>query len=129
MDIRNVLAVAATPALQAILNTLGELKLEPLAHWGVSSHDLLPATYIVSAGSAAIACLWNARTKRKQALLIAVGLLLFVISWVGYRWISNSPPDIRFLLLYDCLGCFSFVLTYISFGFLVARVVKFFAQS
>ena len=129
MDIRNILAVGATPALQAILNALGQLKLEPLAHWGISQQALLPATYVVSAASAAIACLWSAKTKLRQMLLIAVGLVFFIISWAGYHWVSSSPPEIGSVLLFDWLGCLSFILTYVSFGFLVARVVKFFAQA
>lgn len=128
MDIRNVLAVGATPAFQAILNALGQLKLEPLGHWGTTQAALLPVTYIIAAGSAAIACLCKARTNKAKALLIGIGLLLFVISYGAYQWVSWTPPSVDTIWLWDCLGIISFVSTYAFFGFIVARVVKFFSQ-
>ena len=129
MDIRDALAVGATPALQGILNALGQLKLEPLAHWGTTRQALLPVTYIVASGSAAVACLWKAKTNRAKGLLIGLGLLLFVISYGCYQWVSSTPPTLDSVRFFDWLGVISFILTYTFFGFVVARVVRFFAHA
>jgi len=128
VDVRNILIpVAATPVLQAILNFAGLLKLVPLGHWGWNEDILLPITYVVATGSAAVACLWPAQSNRTKAILIGVGLLVLLASLGVYTWVSTSPPK-DILWLYDAAGYVSFFLTYISFGFVVARVTKFFTQ-
>jgi hypothetical protein len=128
MDIRNSLVpVAATPILQAILNFAGLLKLEPLSHWGWSEDILLPITYVVTTGSAAIACLWSAQRNRSKAILIGIGLVVLLSSLGTYTWVSTTPPADP-LWLYDVAGYVSFFLTYSAFGFVVAHVVRFFAQ-
>lgn len=129
MDIRGtMLPIAATPALQCILNVAGLLELEPLAHWQKTRQDLLPATYLIAIGAAAIACLIKAQTNRAKAVLIGAGLAVFVASYGAYLWVSTSPPRSGSLQLYDAASYLAFPLTYAAFGFVVARVVKFFAQ-
>jgi hypothetical protein len=129
MDAKNmVIPVAATPALQFILNFAGLLKLLPLTHWEWNESILLPITYIVTTGTAAIACLWVVRTKRVKALLIAVGIMILLGSLYLYTWASTTPPTRGNLLFYDLVGYVSFFLTYISFGFVVAHVVNVFTQ-
>jgi hypothetical protein len=127
VDPRNILIpVAATPILQAILNFAGLLRLEPLAHWGWNADFIFPITYVVTTGSATVACLWAAKTNRAKAILIGIGMLVLLISLRIYTSVLTLPPENIFL--YDLSGYTSFFLTYFSFGFVVARIVKFFSQ-
>src|SRR5262245_27996509 len=127
-DFRNVLApVVASPALQAVLNAAGILQLEPLKHWGWGNSQ--PLTYVVTTASSAIAILIPARTNTGKAILIVVGLVVLLIAWAAYTWVSTAPPATSNLWLYEVTAYTSFFLTYISFGFVTARTVKFFTQS
>lgn len=127
-DRKLLLSVAATPLLQAILNIVGQLKLTPLAHWEWNESIALPITYIVSTGSAAVACLFTARKNRTKGILIACGMLTLLLSLYGYTWASTVPPKQGQLLFYDIVAYVSFFLTYMAFGFVVAHVVQFYAQ-
>ena len=129
MDAKNILfPVAATPALQAILNLVGLLKLAPLAHWGWDENIVLPITYVVATGAAAIACLWSAKTNFDKARLLIVGIVFLLGSLYGYMWVVTTPPTLTNLWWYDVIGYTTFFLTYLSFGFVVARMTKFFTQ-
>jgi hypothetical protein len=129
MDVlKKLIPVAATPVFQAIFNFVGLLKLTPFAHWGWNEDISLPITYIVSTGSAAVACLWPAKKNRTKAILIAVGIVILLAALGVYTWVSTSPPKRDFLWFYDAVAYGSFFLTYIAFGFVVARVTKYFAQ-
>ena len=126
MEIRNfLLPVAATPASQAILNFVGTLKLIPLAHWSWNEDIVSPITYIVANGSAAVASLLPARKNLTKAIFIAIGLAFLLAAFGIYTYVSTSPPRRSWLWLYEIAGYCSFFITYIAFGFVVARVVKF----
>jgi hypothetical protein len=130
MDAKNIIIpVAATPVLQAILNFVGLLKLVPLAHWGWNGDIVLPITYVVATGSAAIASLWPVRTNRVKAMLIAVGIIILLVSLYVYTWASTTPPTESNLRWYDVAGYATFFLTYASFGFVVTRVVRVFTKN
>jgi hypothetical protein len=122
-----VLPIGATPALQAILNYIGLFKLKPLEHWGMPPDSLPLIAYLVAAGSAAVACFCNAKKGKAKAALIIIPVLLLVISWRVYVWVSNTPPPIDMVKAFDWTGGISFFMTYVCYGFVVARIVKAFA--
>jgi hypothetical protein len=127
MDFRNVVVpVAATPLFQAILNAASLLELEPLKHWGWPT--TLPITYVVATGSAAIACLVPANANKTKVILIGSGLVVLIVSFASYTWISRIPPMQGWLSLYEIAAYLTFFATYVAFGFVVARIVRFFAQ-
>jgi uncharacterized membrane protein len=122
MDVRKLIPVVAAPTIQAMLNRVGALKLTPLAHWGWNDSIALSSTYLVTMGCAAFACLLRARNNRTKAILVALGVLVFVASLSAYTWASTHPPTRSNLWIYEIVGYSSFFLTYASFGFAIARV-------
>jgi hypothetical protein len=122
-----ILPVAATAVSQAILNAVGALKLEPLPDWGWNAGITSAGTYVVASGTAAVACLLTARRNGTKALLIVIGLLAFLASLRAYTWVI-SPANLQNSGSYDWVGYISFFATYSSYGFVVARVIKFFSK-
>src|ERR1700757_1822870 len=102
-----ILPVATTAVSQAILNAIGALKLEPLANWGWNSGIASPVTYVVAAGTAALACLWTAKRNGTKALLVGIGLLALLASLWGYTWVISSPITSQNIGFYDLVGYIS----------------------
>lgn len=129
MDFRNtIIPVAATPALQAVLNACGLLRLKPLPQWEWSDDFLFPITYLIAIGASAIALLMPLKSNRNKMIAIGLGILFLIGSVLGYTWVSNSPPRQSILWLYDSVAYGSFFATYICFGFLVALATRQFTQ-
>ena len=81
MDYRNFfIPVAASPAVQAILQYICELKLTPFAHWEWMKDFALPITYIVAIGAAAVASLLIVKRNHSKAIVIATGIIFLFSS-------------------------------------------------
>src|SRR5947207_10143627 len=122
-----LLSVILTSGTQAIFRSLGFLVLRPPASWDTDSDSLPAITYFVAAGSAAIACLWNVKSNGKKAMLIVFAGLLLIVSSSIFRYLSSTPPVHRYAAMTIAVGMGLLYLTYISYGFLVGRVVKTFS--
>jgi len=124
MKLADILAGVASPIAAAILRGVC-LDLEPLPVWGLPAATVSPVTYIIAAGLAAVAYLWRIRPIRKRLLVLIIGVVVLAISWVAVSYFTHTPPLSDYKTAFHIAGITSFLLTYISFGFLVGRVTAF----
>ena len=118
-----LLPVGATPVAQAIFEYLAHLKLPPFPiwHWDDNVHVI---TYLVAAAGAVIACLFRPRSNGGKAVCIFIPMILLVVCYVVYKQVGFEPPPYKWVRLINEGGKGLFFLTYMLFGFVVARVVR-----
>lgn len=128
MDIKSILIAAAPPGLQVILNLAGVLRLQAFPQWEWDANLVFTSTYVITISAAIVGALMPSSTNKKKVGHTFLGLIPFVLFLGLYTLLSTNPPAKGYLLIYD-IGCYlSFIGTYASFGFLVARVVKFYVR-
>jgi hypothetical protein len=122
-----IAAIAATGALKLVLKLCSSLELVPLSHWEWGSSTGSTIGYISSIGAAAIGSQVVAQSKTRRCWLLGIGVLGLLASWVSYNWMSVTPPTENTRWLTGTPGQALFFVVYLSFGWTVALVVKFFS--
>lgn len=120
--------MAAAPVLKALLEQFAKLKLLPLRHWEWDASSASVMSYLAATAGAAIGCIWNPRSRRDRTVLIAVGLVVMLASFIAYRWVMSTPPTPQSAWMFDALGYTTFFMTPLAFGFVIARTTRMFGK-
>ncbi len=112
-----------SPALVLFLKYLKLFDLRPMGHW---SFDAAPASFLAAAVGAVLA--FYPLRPRWRVINLFLGLGLFLASLYFYDLVARVPPTQANKALYN-LGAYStYFLCYLSFGFSIAHICKFFTQ-
>lgn len=119
-----LVVIAAAPVAKAVLELSSKLELVPLAHWGWDAQTIGVISYGVTVGGAAIGGIWKPHGRCPRTILIGTGLLVLVLSYLGYAWVASTPPPADSAWLYDTIGINCYFLTQLMFGFVVGHIVN-----
>jgi hypothetical protein len=121
--VKDILPLAASPAIVMLLRFIPYLNLSPLAWWKFPVEGMI----LLASGVGAVVAAWvplaNAKHSVKAAwLLSSFSLACFCLLY--YLWLTSSPPPGDWLWWYELQGYVCYFGFYLFVGYALANICK-----